>query len=115
MSKSIDKIPKPSPTVKPKTDEARKGGRSTPGGPADAIGETREAASRSLSFRKTVRRVQVESGVAEHGACTMCGEFCAYQIMDDAIRTESATASHPRIGYVSHAAGLFPRNQETKQ
>jgi hypothetical protein len=92
MSNSIDKIPKPSPAVKPKTDEVRKREGGAPGGPADAIGQTREAASRSVSFRKTVRRVHVESGVAEHAACTMCGEFCAYKIMDDAIRTESATA-----------------------
>ncbi len=32
------------------------------------------------------RRVRAESGVnEEHGACTMCGEFCAYKIMDTAI------------------------------
>jgi phosphomethylpyrimidine synthase len=23
------------------------------------------------------RRLRAESGVADHGACTMCGEFCA--------------------------------------
>lgn len=31
------------------------------------------------------RRLRAESGVAEHGACTMCGEFCAYKVMDDAM------------------------------
>ena len=38
------------------------------------------------------RRVRAESGVAEHGACTMCGQFCAYKIMDDAMQTEAAKA-----------------------
>ena len=31
------------------------------------------------------RRLRSESGVADHGACTMCGEFCAYKVMDDAM------------------------------
>jgi len=31
------------------------------------------------------RRLRAESGVADHGACTMCGEFCAYKVMDDAM------------------------------
>jgi phosphomethylpyrimidine synthase len=31
------------------------------------------------------RRLRAESGVAAHGACTMCGEFCAYKVMDDAM------------------------------
>ena len=31
------------------------------------------------------RRLRAESGVAEHGACTMCGEFCAYKVMDEAM------------------------------
>jgi len=31
------------------------------------------------------RRLRAESGVAEHGACTMCGEFCAYKVMDSAM------------------------------
>jgi phosphomethylpyrimidine synthase len=30
------------------------------------------------------RRIRAESGVdEEHGACTMCGEFCAYKVMND--------------------------------
>jgi phosphomethylpyrimidine synthase len=31
------------------------------------------------------RRLRAESGVADHGACTMCGEFCAYKVMDEAM------------------------------
>ena len=31
------------------------------------------------------RKLRAESGVADHGACTMCGEFCAYKVMDDAM------------------------------
>jgi len=31
------------------------------------------------------RRLRAESGVADHGACTMCGEFCAYKVMDSAM------------------------------
>jgi phosphomethylpyrimidine synthase len=31
------------------------------------------------------RQLRAESGVADHGACTMCGEFCAYKVMDDAM------------------------------
>jgi phosphomethylpyrimidine synthase len=38
------------------------------------------------------RQVRAESGVAEHGACTMCGEFCAYKVMDDAMEREAASA-----------------------
>jgi len=38
------------------------------------------------------RRLRAESGVAEHGACTMCGEFCAYKVMDDATEREQANA-----------------------
>jgi len=38
------------------------------------------------------RRLRAESGVAEHGACTMCGEFCAYKVMDDATEREKANA-----------------------
>jgi phosphomethylpyrimidine synthase len=34
------------------------------------------------------RRLRAESGVADHGACTMCGEFCAYKVMDDATQRE---------------------------
>ena len=34
------------------------------------------------------RRLRAESGVADHGACTMCGEFCAYKVMDDATERE---------------------------
>jgi phosphomethylpyrimidine synthase len=30
------------------------------------------------------RRIRAESGVdEEHGACTMCGEFCAYKVMNE--------------------------------
>jgi phosphomethylpyrimidine synthase len=30
------------------------------------------------------RRLRDESGVDEsHGACTMCGEFCAYKVMNE--------------------------------
>jgi phosphomethylpyrimidine synthase len=36
------------------------------------------------------RRLREESGVADHGACTMCGEFCAYKVMDDAMEKERA-------------------------
>jgi phosphomethylpyrimidine synthase len=35
------------------------------------------------------RRIRAESGVAEHGACTMCGEFCAYKVMDDAMEKQA--------------------------
>lgn len=31
------------------------------------------------------RLLRAESGVSDHGACTMCGEFCAYKVMDDAM------------------------------
>jgi phosphomethylpyrimidine synthase len=31
------------------------------------------------------RRLRAESPVADHGACTMCGEFCAYKVMDGAM------------------------------
>lgn len=34
------------------------------------------------------RQLRAESGVAEHGACTMCGEFCAYKVMDDAMERQ---------------------------
>jgi phosphomethylpyrimidine synthase len=33
----------------------------------------------------TARRMRAESPVSDHGACTMCGEFCAYKVMDDAM------------------------------
>jgi phosphomethylpyrimidine synthase len=36
------------------------------------------------------RRLRAESGVADHGACTMCGEFCAYKVMDDAMGQKQA-------------------------
>jgi phosphomethylpyrimidine synthase len=35
------------------------------------------------------RRIRAESGVADHGACTMCGEFCAYKVMDDAMEKQA--------------------------
>jgi phosphomethylpyrimidine synthase len=38
------------------------------------------------------RQLRAESGVADHGACTMCGEFCAYKVMDDAMEKQRATA-----------------------
>jgi phosphomethylpyrimidine synthase len=38
------------------------------------------------------RRLRAESGVADHGACTMCGEFCAYKVMDDATQRELGNA-----------------------
>lgn len=31
------------------------------------------------------RKFREESPVSDHGACTMCGEFCAYKVMDDAM------------------------------
>ncbi len=37
----------------------------------------------------TARRLRAESGVADHGACTMCGEFCAYKVMDDAMKKDA--------------------------
>lgn len=37
------------------------------------------------------RRLRAESGVdEEHGACTMCGEFCAYKVMSDGSRRTAA-------------------------
>ncbi len=39
------------------------------------------------------RRLRAESGVdEEHGACTMCGEFCAYQVMSDGRRKRKSAA-----------------------
>ncbi len=32
------------------------------------------------------REFRANSPVAEHGACTMCGEFCAYKVMDEAMK-----------------------------
>ncbi len=37
------------------------------------------------------RQLRAESGVADHGACTMCGEFCAYKVMDDAMERRAAS------------------------
>ncbi|MCL2760860.1 MAG: phosphomethylpyrimidine synthase ThiC [Desulfuromonadales bacterium] len=34
------------------------------------------------------QQMRSESGVADHGACTMCGEFCAYKVMDDAMENQ---------------------------
>ena len=31
------------------------------------------------------RQFRADSTVSDHGACTMCGEFCAYKVMDDAM------------------------------
>jgi phosphomethylpyrimidine synthase len=37
------------------------------------------------------RRLRAESGVAEeHGACTMCGEFCAYKVMNERRQKQAA-------------------------
>ena len=37
------------------------------------------------------RRLRAESGVdEEHGACTMCGEFCAYKVMNERKQPRSA-------------------------
>jgi phosphomethylpyrimidine synthase len=38
------------------------------------------------------RQLRAESGVADHGACTMCGEFCAYKVMDDAMEKQAAVS-----------------------
>jgi phosphomethylpyrimidine synthase len=32
------------------------------------------------------RKLRADSPVSDHGACTMCGEFCAYKVMDDAMK-----------------------------
>ena len=32
------------------------------------------------------REYRAKSPVSEHGACTMCGEFCAYKVMDEAMK-----------------------------
>jgi phosphomethylpyrimidine synthase len=32
------------------------------------------------------REFRANSPVSDHGACTMCGEFCAYKVMDDAMK-----------------------------
>jgi phosphomethylpyrimidine synthase len=32
------------------------------------------------------REFRANSPVADHGACTMCGEFCAYKVMDEAMK-----------------------------
>jgi len=32
------------------------------------------------------REFRTNSPVSDHGACTMCGEFCAYKVMDDAMK-----------------------------
>ncbi len=36
------------------------------------------------------RTLRESSPVSDHGACTMCGEFCAYKVMDDAMARQSA-------------------------
>jgi len=39
------------------------------------------------------RRLRAESGVdEEHGACTMCGEFCAYKVMNERREKQAANA-----------------------
>jgi phosphomethylpyrimidine synthase len=32
------------------------------------------------------RQFRADSPVSDHGACTMCGEFCAYKVMDEAMK-----------------------------
>ena len=40
------------------------------------------------------RRLRAESGVdEEHGACTMCGEFCAYKVMNERKEKKAATGN----------------------
>jgi phosphomethylpyrimidine synthase len=40
------------------------------------------------------RRLRAESGVdEEHGACTMCGEFCAYKVMNERKTLKAATGN----------------------
>lgn len=34
------------------------------------------------------REYRASSPVSDHGACTMCGEFCAYKLMDDAMKRQ---------------------------
>ena len=34
------------------------------------------------------REYRAKSPVSDHGACTMCGEFCAYKLMDDAMKRQ---------------------------
>jgi phosphomethylpyrimidine synthase len=34
------------------------------------------------------REYRANSPVSDHGACTMCGEFCAYKVMDDAMEKQ---------------------------
>lgn len=34
------------------------------------------------------REYRANSPVSDHGACTMCGEFCAYKLMDDAMKRQ---------------------------
>ena len=40
----------------------------------------------------TNERLRAESGVdEEHGACTMCGEFCAYKVMNERRQKKAAS------------------------
>ncbi len=39
------------------------------------------------------RKLRAESGVADHGACTMCGAFCAYKVMDGAMEKDKTDAA----------------------
>lgn len=74
MSESIDKIPRPSPAVKPKTEECAEGERTAPRGPADAIDGRIDAAPASVSIRRIATRVRAESGIASRGSCATCGK-----------------------------------------
>lgn len=36
------------------------------------------------------REYRANSPVSDHGACTMCGAFCAYKVMDEAMKNRRA-------------------------
>ncbi|WP_305044160.1 phosphomethylpyrimidine synthase ThiC [Geoalkalibacter sp.] len=63
-----------------------------------AMARCRKALDWEGQFRLAIdpdkaRRLRAESGVdEEHGACTMCGEFCAYQVMSDGSRRRKVAA-----------------------
>ncbi|WP_305042354.1 phosphomethylpyrimidine synthase ThiC [Geoalkalibacter sp.] len=63
-----------------------------------AMARCRKALDWEGQFRLAIdpdkaRRLRAESGVdEEHGACTMCGEFCAYQVMSDGSRRRKTAA-----------------------
>ena len=52
-----------------------------------AMSRARKALDWETQYRLSIdpekaRRLRESSGVKEHGACTMCGEYCAYQMME---------------------------------